>query len=198
MVARGERTSWYGGPTLIAALDALPSRPAPEDGPLRLPVQDVYRLEAYVLDGDNIRAGLNGDLGFSVADRGENVRRTAEVAKLLADAGFIVIVALISPLAAQRAEARRIIGGTFQEVHVAAGLAACEARDPKGLYRRAREERLRDFTGISAPYEAPLAPEPRLDTVSLGIAEATAALVAHAEACFVRRATPREPVRLAG
>ncbi|MDO9712867.1 adenylyl-sulfate kinase [Paracraurococcus lichenis] len=154
--------------------------------------------QAYVLDGDNIRAGLNGDLGFSAADRGENVRRTAEVAKLLADAGFIVIVALISPLAAQRAEARRIIGGTFQEVHVAADLAACEARDPKGLYRRAREDRLRDFTGISAPYEAPQAPELRLDTVALGVAEATERLVAHAEATFLPATRAPAPVRLAG
>ncbi|WP_149539462.1 adenylyl-sulfate kinase [Siccirubricoccus phaeus] len=140
--------------------------------------------QAYVLDGDNIRQGLNRDLGFSEADRSENVRRTAEVARLLADAGMIVLVALISPLAAQRAAARALLGERFQEVHVAAPLEICEARDPKGLYRRAREDRLRDFTGISAAYEPPEAPELRLDTGMLTPEAATTALVAHAEAAF--------------
>ena len=142
--------------------------------------------QAYVLDGDNIRQGLNGDLGFSDADRSENVRRVAEVAKLLADAGMIAIVALISPLAAQRAAARRIIGEDFHEVHVAASLAVCEERDPKGLYKRAREDRLRDFTGVSARYEAPETPELRIDTGALGLADATALLADHAIAAFAR------------
>jgi adenylyl-sulfate kinase len=141
---------------------------------------------ATVIDGDNIRQGLNRDLGFSAEDRGENVRRTAECAKLLAEAGMIVIVALISPLTAQRAAARRIIGADFAEVHVAADLGICEARDPKGLYRKARQDQLRGFTGISSPYEAPVAPELRLDTGALGLVESTAALVEHAEAQFVR------------
>lgn len=142
-------------------------------------------VQAYVLDGDSIRLGLNRDLGFSPEDRSENVRRTAEVARLLADAGLVVIAALISPLASQRAEARMIIGPAFSEVHIAADLAACEARDPKGLYRKARQDQLRDFTGISSPYEVPEVPDLRLDTASLGIEEATERLLRHAEARFV-------------
>jgi bifunctional enzyme CysN/CysC len=141
---------------------------------------------AYVIDGDNIRQGLNRDLGFSAEDRAENVRRTAEVTKLLADAGCIVIVALISPFAAQREEARRIVGADFHVVHVAADLAICEARDPKGLYRRARADRLGDFTGVSAPYEAPDSPELLLDTGRLGLEEATDVLLDYAEGAFAR------------
>ncbi len=148
---------------------------------------------AYVIDGDNIRQGLNRDLGFSPEDRAENVRRTAEVARLLADAGLIVIAALISPSAPQRAEARRIIGDRFHEVHVAADLAVCEERDPKGLYRRARADGLADFTGVSAPYDEPAAPDLRLDTGELGIAEATQMLLAFAEAAFVSEAAATGP-----
>lgn len=145
---------------------------------------------AYVLDGDNIRQRLNRDLGFSPEDRTENVRRIAEVAKLLADAGIIVIAALISPSAPQRAEARRIIGAGFHEVHVAADLATCEGRDPKGLYRRARADGLADFTGVSAPYDTPEAPDLRLDTGVLGIDEAAHALLEFAETVFVSAAEP--------
>jgi len=137
-----------------------------------------------VLDGDNIRQGLNSDLGFSDADRGENARRVAEVAKLLADAGLIVIVALISPLAVQRAAARQIVGAGFHEVHVAASLAVCEARDPKGLYRRAREDQLRDFTGVSARYEPPETPELRIDAGELAVAEAAGILTEYADTMF--------------
>jgi bifunctional enzyme CysN/CysC len=154
---------------------------------------------AYAIDGDNIRQALNRDLGFSPEDRAENVRRTAEVAKLLADAGVIVIAALISPSAAQRAEARRIIGPGFREIHVAADLATCEGRDPKGLYRRARADGLADFTGVSAPYDVPAAPDLRLDTGTLGIDEATQILLEFTEAAFLfDAATGSEPVRLAG
>jgi bifunctional enzyme CysN/CysC len=148
--------------------------------------------QAYVIDGDNIRQALNRDLGFSPEDRAENVRRTAEVAKLLADAGLIVITALISPSTAQRAEARRIIGASFREVHVAADLAVCESRDPKGLYRRARADGLADFTGVSAPYDAPLAPDLALDTGTIGISEATELLLALAEAAYVADPAGRE------
>ena len=144
--------------------------------------------QAYVIDGDNIRQGLNRDLGFSPEDRAENVRRTAEVARLLADAGLIVVVSLISPSASQRAEARRIIGAGFREVHVAAALAICEERDPKGLYRRARADGLADFTGVSAPYDVPAAPDLRLDTGELGIAEGTQVLLEFAEAAFLSEA----------
>lgn len=118
----------------------------------------------YVLDGDVLRNGLNTDLGFSPADRHENNRRTGEVAALFADAGLICIAALISPYRADRAAARRACKAGFHEVHVKADLATCEARDPKGLYRRARAGELKGFTGIDAPYEAPQHPELVVDT----------------------------------
>jgi bifunctional enzyme CysN/CysC len=113
---------------------------------------------AYVLDGDNLRHGLNGDLGFSAEDRAENVRRTAEVSALLADAGVVVLVALVSPYRADRAAARAAHdrrGLPFLEVHVATTLAECERRDPKGLYARARAGELRGLTGVDDPYEPP-------------------------------------------
>ena len=113
-----------------------------------------------VLDGDNLRSGLNRDLGFSVDDRDENVRRAAEVAGLMAEAGLITIVSLISPLRTERQNARRIAGDVpFLEVFVNTPLPACEARDPNGLYRRARGGQISNFTGISAPYEAPTDPD---------------------------------------
>lgn len=123
----------------------------------------------YVLDGDALRTGLNADLGFAAADRSENVRRAGEVAALFADAGLVCITAFISPYAADRRRARAACaarGAAFHEVHVAADLAACEARDPKGLYRRARAGAIAEFTGISAPYEPPPAPELRVDSGS--------------------------------
>lgn len=114
----------------------------------------------FVLDGDNVRHGLNNNLGFSAEDRSENIRRVAEVAKLMNDAGLIVITAFISPFRVDRAKARAIIGeGVFQEVYVDAGLEACEARDPKGLYKKARAGAIPDFTGIGSPYEPPMNPE---------------------------------------
>jgi adenylyl-sulfate kinase len=117
---------------------------------------------AYVLDGDNLRHGLNGDLGFSASDRAENVRRTAEVSALLADAGVVVLVALVSPYRADRAAARAAHERRelpFLEVHVATPLEECERRDPKGLYARARAGELRGLTGIDDPYEPPEAAE---------------------------------------
>jgi adenylyl-sulfate kinase len=115
---------------------------------------------AYVLDGDNVRHGLNADLGFGDEDRTENIRRIAEVAKLMADAGVVVLTAFISPFRADRARARSIaIEGTFFEVHVATPLEECERRDPKGLYKKARAGEIADFTGLTSPYEAPESPE---------------------------------------
>lgn len=132
-----------------------------------------------VLDGDRLRQGLCRDLGFSPADRAENVRRAAEVARLVAGAGGMAIVALISPYAADRAAARRCAGDLpFHEVHVHADLAVCEARDPKGLYARARAGTLRGLTGIDAPYEAPEHPALRLDTGTCTVAAAVARLAA--------------------
>ncbi len=117
---------------------------------------------AYVLDGDNLRHGLNGDLGFSASDRAENVRRTAEVSALLADAGVVVLVALVSPYRADRAAARAAHdrrGLPFLEVHVATTLEECERRDPKGLYARARAGELSGMTGVDDPYEPPESPD---------------------------------------
>jgi adenylyl-sulfate kinase len=117
---------------------------------------------AYILDGDNLRHGLNGDLGFSATDRAENVRRTAEVSALLADAGVVVLVALVSPYRADRAAARTAHerrGLPFLEVHVATPLEECERRDPKGLYARARSGELTGLTGVDDPYEPPEAAE---------------------------------------
>lgn len=121
-----------------------------------------------VLDGDVMRAGLCSDLGFSVADRHENVRRIAEVAKLLNGAGVHVICALISPLRTDRELARSIIGtDRFIEVHVATSLEACEARDPKGLYKRARAGQIAEFTGITSAYETPVEPSLTLNTAEV-------------------------------
>ena len=120
-----------------------------------------------VLDGDNVRHGLNSDLGFSPRDRSENIRRVAEVARLFNEAGLLVITSFISPYRADRDLARRIIGeGRFIETHIDASLDECERRDPKGLYKRARAGEIPEFTGVSAPYEAPEAPELRLDSQS--------------------------------
>jgi bifunctional enzyme CysN/CysC len=121
----------------------------------------------YVLDGDNVRKGLNKDLGFTAADRVENIRRIAEVAALMADAGLIVLTAFISPFRDERAMARaRLAEGEFIEVFVDTPLALAEARDVKGLYRKARRGELANFTGIDSPYEAPLAPELRIDSAT--------------------------------
>jgi bifunctional enzyme CysN/CysC len=116
-----------------------------------------------LLDGDNVRLGLNKDLGFTEVDRVENIRRVAEVAKLMVDAGLIVLTAFISPFRAEREMARTLFkDGEFIEIHVDTPLAVAEERDPKGLYKKARRGDLVNFTGIDSPYEAPDAPELRL------------------------------------
>ncbi len=119
----------------------------------------------YVLDGDNIRHGLNRDLGFSHQDRTENIRRIAEVARLMNDAGLIVITAFISPYRDDRKLAREIVGtARFVEVYVNTPIETCEARDPKGMYRRARAGRISGFTGVNDPYESPGTPDLTIDT----------------------------------
>ena len=119
----------------------------------------------FLLDGDNLRHGLNGDLGFSEAGRTENIRRVAEVAKLMADAGLIVLTAFVSPFAADREKARSIVGADrFVEIYVDCPLEVCESRDVKGLYAKARQGLIPDFTGISSPFEAPVQPELRVQT----------------------------------
>ena len=137
-------------------------------------------VTVYVLDGDNVRFGLNKDLGFSPADRTENIRRIGEVAKLFAEACTITLTAFISPYRADRDAARAIMpAGTFIECLVDASVEVCEGRDPKGLYKKARAGQIPEFTGISAPYEAPAAPELVLDTAALSVDQAAEALVAH-------------------
>lgn len=133
----------------------------------------------YVLDGDNVRHGLNRDLGFTEADRVENIRRVGEVAKLFVDAGMIVLVSFISPFRSERRMARELLGNDeFFEVYVDASVEACAARDPKGLYARAMNGEIANFTGVSSPYEAPDAPELHLDTTTMAPEEAAEQVVA--------------------
>ena len=141
------------------------------------------RALAYVLDGDNVRHGLSADLGFSPEERSENIRRIGEVAKLMNDAGVIVLTAFISPYRSDRARVReRLPAGRFLEIFVDCPLEICERRDVKGLYRKARAGALAEFTGISAPYEPPLAPELRVATAGLPLEACVAQVLALLEA----------------
>jgi len=134
----------------------------------------------FLLDGDNLRHGLNGDLGFSEADRTENIRRVAEVAKLMADAGLIVLTAFVSPFAADREKARSIVGPErFVEIYVDCPLEVCESRDVKGLYAKARQGLIPDFTGISSPFEAPAQPELRVQTAENALATCCQQILQH-------------------
>ncbi|MGH1366160.1 MAG: adenylyl-sulfate kinase [Calditrichia bacterium] len=137
----------------------------------------------YPLDGDNMRFGLNKDLGFSPEDRQENIRRIGEVAKLFTDAGTLVTASFISPYRADRDKVRELMGdGDFVEIHVSTDLSVCEDRDPKGLYKKARSGEIPNFTGISAPYEAPEKPEMVLDTGEGTPADAAAKVVDYLKA----------------
>ena len=139
-------------------------------------------VRSYVLDGDNVRHGLNKDLGFSPEDRAENIRRIGEVAKLFTDAGLVNVTAFISPYREDRDRARSIQGeGDFIEVFVRASLEACEARDTKGLYAKARAGQIREFTGISAPYEEPEKPELIVETEGRTVAESLGDILAYLE-----------------
>lgn len=133
----------------------------------------------YVLDGDNVRHGLCGDLGFSIDDRHENIRRIGEVACLFADAGTITLTAFISPLKADRAQVRRIAGADFIEIFCRCPIDVCESRDVKGIYKKARAGEIKDFTGISSPYEEPDSPELVIETVSMSIEESAAVVMAY-------------------
>jgi bifunctional enzyme CysN/CysC len=151
---------------------------------------------AYVLDGDNLRHGLNGDLGFDPAARAENVRRTAEVAALLCDAGLVTFVSLVSPYAEDRARARSIHGAAglvFLEVHVATSLAQCERRDPKQLYRRARRGELSGLTGVDAPYEPPAEPELTVGGDGESVARSVERILAAIAAADQRLSPPARP-----
>jgi adenylylsulfate kinase len=130
--------------------------------------ESLYQLgyHTFVLDGDNVRHGLCADLGFSDKDREENIRRVGEVAKLFVEAGIIVLTAFISPFISDRARARSLVGEDFIEIHCNCPLEVCEQRDVKGLYRRARAGEIKEFTGISSPYEIPKNPELAVDTAN--------------------------------
>lgn len=148
----------------------------------------------YLLEGDNLRYGLNRDLAFSPEDRRENIRRAGEVARLMTDAGLIVIAAFISPFLADRAAIRQMMPtGRFLEVHVHVSLEEAERRDPKGLYRKARSGKLKGFTGIDSPYEPAVAPEMYIDTQALSAAEAADQIVAEILALQARKNSPTIP-----
>lgn len=130
----------------------------------------LMSCRTLVMDGDNLRHGLCGDLGFSMADRQENIRRVGEVARLFVEAGVIVLTAFVSPVRRDRARARGLFQpGDFLEIHCRCPAEVCEERDPKGLYKRARAGDIKDFTGVSSPYEAPYDPELILDTANLSV-----------------------------
>ncbi len=140
------------------------------------------RHQAYILDGDNIRHDLNKNLGFSPEDRTENIRRIGEVAKLFTDAGIITITAFISPYREDRDAVRKLLNnGEFIEVYVKCPLDVCEERDTKGLYKKARAGEVKDFTGISAPYEEPLNPELTIDSSKLTVEESTRTVLNYLE-----------------
>ena len=171
-VARADREQRHGHPGRIVWLTGLSGA-----GKSTLAMALEQRLfdagrNVYVLDGDIVRGGLCSDLGFSPDDRVENIRRIGEVARIMADAGLLVIVAFISPFRADRGRVRAgMPPGRFTEVHVSTPLEVCEQRDAKGLYAKARAGELSDFTGISSPYEAPESPEVRLPTEQLSVDE---------------------------
>ncbi|RBP90536.1 adenylylsulfate kinase [Cytobacillus firmus] len=134
-------------------------------------------ISTYILDGDNIRQGLNSDLGFSQVDRKENIRRIGEVAKLFVESGIVVLVTFISPFASERKLVRDMVDkDEFIEVYVNCSLEECEKRDPKGLYQRAKKGEIKEFTGISSPYEVPENPEIILETSKNSIKECTESL----------------------
>lgn len=128
-------------------------------------------VRTYVLDGDNVRHGLCGDLGFSAVARRENIRRIGEASKLFVDAGIVVLTAFISPFQSDRAQVRKLLGNDFVEIYCNSPLEVCESRDVKGLYQRARSGEIKDFTGISSPYEVPTSAEIVVDTGELSLEE---------------------------
>ncbi len=168
-VSGAARASVTGGPGLTVWLTGLSGS---GKSTIAFGVEEALIAKgraAYVLDGDNLRHGLNADLGFSPEDRSENVRRVGQVALLMADAGVVVMVPLISPYVEDRESVRKKHEAAelrFIEIYVDAPLNVCEERDPKGLYARARSGEISDLTGVDAPYEAPETPELRLDTAT--------------------------------
>jgi bifunctional enzyme CysN/CysC len=177
LVTAAERADRNGHRGLVLWLTGLPG-----SGKTTIAMQverELFRrgYRVYALDGDTLRSGLTSDLDFSDEGRRENIRRVAEVAKLLAGGGSVALISLVSPSAADRARAKAIVGDAFREAYVAASLATCEARDPKHLYRRARAGEIRDFTGVDAPYDVPENPDLVLDTERSDVRASVAAAV---------------------
>ena len=171
-VTRQRREALHGHRAVVLWFTGLP---ASGKSTLAHAVEEaLYRrgCRSFVLDGDNVRHGLCQDLGFSLADRAENMRRVGELAKLFLEAGSIVLTAFISPLRLEREKVRALIPhGDFLEIYCDAPLDVCERRDPKGLYAKARRGEIRDFTGISSPYEVPLTPELVINTEGKGLTD---------------------------
>lgn len=182
-VKREDRCKLNGQRSALIWLTGLPS-----SGKSTIAHELDYRLfqrglRTYVLDGDNVRHGLNKDLGFSAEDRKENLRRVGEVAKLFVDAGVIAIAAFISPYVSDRLMVRALYpAGDFIEVYVKCGIEVCESRDPKGLYKKARTGEVKNFTGVSDPYEAPKDPEIVLETDKLSVAESVNQIIEYLSA----------------
>lgn len=150
----------------------------------------------YLLDADNLRSGLNRDLGFSESERRENIRRVGEVARLMSDAGLVVLTAFISPFKEDRDRVRSLFQpDEFVEIYVKCDLDVCEARDPKGLYRKARGGILPEFTGIDSPYEEPASSELVVDTATLGIGEAVSTIMSHLYSLRAFNPTHAKPQR---
>jgi bifunctional enzyme CysN/CysC len=179
--ARAKRNGHMGGVLWLTGLSG--------SGKSTLAVELERRLfnlgyQVYVLDGDNVRHGLNADLGFSPEERAENIRRVGEVAALMSRSGLVVITAFISPYRSDRDRARKATGERYHEIYVKADLATCESRDPKGLYAKARAGKIADFTGISAPYEAPDQPELEVDTMALDVEASVESMVEYVRGRF--------------
>lgn len=187
-ISKDDRTSMMGQKGVTVWLTGLSG-----SGKSTIAVELEHALiennhHAYILDGDNVRHGLNKNLGFSPEDRTENIRRIGEVAKLFTDANLITVTAFISPYRADRDEARALLGDNeFVEVYVKCPVEVCEERDVKGLYKKARAGEIKEFTGISAPYEEPDNAELVIDTSELSVEESTRAIIAYlAEKGFVK------------
>ncbi len=150
-------------------------------------------IQAYLLDGDNLRHGINGNLSFSQEDRKENIRRTAEMAKLFSDAGFVVLASLISPYKADRMMARELMDdGEFIEIYIDCPVEECEKRDPKGLYKKVRNGEIKGFTGIDAPYEKPENPEIVLDTGKHSLQECVQSVMKYLDDVYVLKTFKEE------
>jgi bifunctional enzyme CysN/CysC len=179
--SRAERNGHIGGVLWFTGLSGAGKSTLAMEVEQRLFTKGYH---VYVLDGDNVRRGLNINLGFTPGDRAENIRRVGEVAALFADGGFICISAFISPYRADRERARHAAGDAFHEVFIDADLETCERRDPKGLYKKARAGEIEEFTGVSAPYEPPASPALAVDTANHSIEDCVAQILNYVEGAF--------------